>query len=105
MSMTTSKRRVLLLVPYFNKEGVGEDYSNYKWIEGIANRYDTTILTIARPGCVDRIPDAHAELVEFQDSSIHLSLVKKYHAYAVFSQQVCPNYLRYYREARKWILQ
>lgn len=95
--------KALLLVPYFNKDGVGEDYSNFKFIEGIAQNHAVTVLTIARPGHRDRLPGSNACLVEFEDSPVHLGLVRRSRLYEKFSQQACPNYALYYRAARQWI--
>jgi len=97
------RARVLMLVPYFNRDGVGEDYSNFQWIQGLSEHCSATVLTIARPGHVERVPSSVERLIEFPDSRLHLNLLRHSGSYERFSRKACPNYLPFHRKAARWI--
>lgn len=44
-----SSRRLLLIAPYADRSDVGEALQQYHWATGLAQRFETTLLTVRRP--------------------------------------------------------
>lgn len=87
--------RVLLIAPYLNPDATGEAWSTWKWTEGIAQRFDTTVLTTQypqQPTPSSLFPTAR---VMAMDGHIHRS------RYARWSFSAKPDYPKFYAFARR----
>jgi glycosyltransferase involved in cell wall biosynthesis len=92
-----------LIVPSFDRHGVGEDYSNYKWIEGLATRNEVTVLSIEKRNLPERLGKVGAELVELEDSAINLALMRLSKRYRLALRTFKHDYVPFYFKSRRWI--
>jgi len=91
------RRRVLMIAPNFNREDVGEAWSSYQWVAGLAEHFDVTALTYTRrdrPAATPQIPGAR--VIEWRD----LPLVGRGER---FNAMLKPGYVAFHRRARGWI--
>jgi len=71
MSSVDTAFRLLLIVPYMNRQGTGEDQSNFQWASRLAAVHETTVLTIERPGVdLGELRDV-ANVVSFPEVGVH----------------------------------
>lgn len=63
------KLRVLIVAPNLNRDGLGEVYSIFKWVEALAERVDLTVLTLSRD---DRLQSQlpNVQVVTFHEPAI-----------------------------------
>lgn len=91
------KMRVLILAPGCDGTDVGESWSCCQWVRGLAGECEITLLTLQRPGrtpVADQLPGV--EVVTWKDIYWSGRLER-------FSSMLKPGYLRFYRNARRWI--
>jgi glycosyltransferase involved in cell wall biosynthesis len=89
--------RVLLIAPYYDKSSVGESWSTYKWVEGISQRHETTVLTTHKESWKpeDSPTEAH-QVINWRDPSLPNYL-------EMFNRGAKPTYFLFYRRAKNWI--
>jgi len=91
--------KVLLLAPFYEGQASGESLSNYEWIRGMSERFDTTILTLKSPNQDFATSPTNAQsLVSWDD----IQLPKKFQR---LSWELKPGYFKFYAKARSWIRQ
>jgi len=91
--------RVLLIAPYYDKNVPGESWSTYKWIEGISQFHETTVLTTHRESWrTEASPTAAKQVVNWRDPNLPSFL-------ELFNRGAKPTYFLFYRRARAWIAQ
>ena len=100
--MSNPTSRVLLIVPFFNRDGLGEDFSNYKWIAGLAEKVDVTVLGIRRGGVEQPLGDTAARFIGFGEGAWHRTFVSASSNYRKLSRGLKPSYLSFYRRAKSW---
>ena len=89
--------KVLLIAPYFDRNLPGESWSTYRWVRGICERCETTVLTTHRKGWkAEDSPIAPVELVNWTHTVLK-------GAFSRFERELMPNYILFYLRARRWI--
>ena len=101
--MSNPTSRVLLIVPFFNRDGLGEDSSNYKWIAGLAEKVDVTVLGIRRGGVEQPLGDTAARFIGFGEGAWHRTFASASSNYRKLSRGLKPSYLSFYRRAKSWL--
>lgn len=92
-----TRLKLLLIAPYFDKKVAGESWSTFKWIEGISQNHDVTVLTTHKKGWnPEDSPTAAKEIVNWTFHSLPSSLAR-------LERELKPSYLRFYFRARCWI--
>ena len=95
--MNPTRRRVLMLAPGCDGEDVGESWSCFKWVEGVAEHHDVTLLTLQRAKqkpMEEQIPNIR--VFSWPDLNLPERLER-------FQSMAKPGYFRFYRAARKWM--
>ena len=96
---TKPRLKVLVIAPYFDKNVAGESWCTYKWVEGICERCDATVLTTHIPTWdAAKSPIQAVELVNWPHNKLKGKLAR-------LDNELKPHYLKFYRLARKWIRQ
>ncbi len=91
--------RLLLIAPYFDKNVAGESWCTYKWVQGICERTEATVITTHTPNWDPaKSPIQAKELVNWTHKKFKGRLAR-------FDNEFKPHYLAFYRQARKWIKQ
>lgn len=88
---------VLLLAPHYDKCGVGEALSTYKWVEGISGKLQSTVLTSHYKewdACCS--PTSAAETVNWIEPRLPRLFER-------FTREVYPGYPIYFARTRRWI--
>ena len=89
--------RVLIIAPYFDKNVAGESWCTYKWVEGISERCETTILTTHSKGWDSTASPTRAkQLVNWTHPTLKGPLAR-------IDYELKPHYLLFYWRARRWI--
>lgn len=89
--------RVLLLAPHYDQNTPGESWSTYKWIQGISQDFETTVLTThKRSWSAKDSPTNAKEIVNWVDPTLP-SIAKR------LEWELKPTYLLYYFRARRWL--
>lgn len=89
--------RILMIAPCADGNDVGEAWSAFQWVDGIARRHDVTVLTYYKRGhrpLSEQLP--HARVIEWSE----LPMVGKFER---LNSMLKPTYPVFYRRARKWI--
>jgi len=102
-ALTRPLSRVLLIVPFFNRDGLGEDFSNYKWIAGLAERVDVTVLGIRRGDAEKPLGDTAATFIAIGEGAWHRAFMRASSNYRKLSRGLKPSYLGFYRGAKRWL--
>ncbi|MCY2964368.1 MAG: glycosyltransferase, partial [Planctomycetota bacterium] len=93
----SDRPKVVVLAPGCDGTDVGESWSCFQWVRGLAEQCEITLLTLRRPG---RKPASEqlegVEVVEWDD----LPLTGKWERLA---SMLKPGYIRYHRSARRWL--
>lgn len=95
--MSTAKPRVLVIGPNCDGTDVGESWSTYQWVQGLAADHDVTLLTYRkrnRPSAVGQLPDVN--VVEWVD----LPWIGRFER---FNSMAKPGYVPFYLKARRWL--
>lgn len=88
---------ILLIAPYYDKNVAGESWSTFKWIEGISQRHNVTVLTTHKPGWLaENSPTQAKEIVNWTFTPLPESLGR-------LERELKPSYFRFYFRARRWI--
>lgn len=93
----TQPPRCLIVAPYTNKEDVGESRSNARWVEGLANSVDVTLLTCrlhGTPPISEQFP--HIRIIEWEDSAWTKRVSR-------LNAMLKPSYIPFYFRAKRWI--
>ena len=91
--------RILLIAPYFDKNVAGESWCTYKWVQGICERTEATVLTTHIPNWDPaKSPIQAKELVNWTHTKFKGKLAR-------FDNEFKPHYIAFYRQARKWMKQ
>ena len=91
--------KVLLIAPFYDRQTPGESWSTYKWVEGISEHCDTTVLTTHKEGWDEKqSPTAAAQTVNFTDPALPSFAAR-------LNRELKPTYFLFYRRARAWIRQ
>ncbi len=93
----SARLKILALAPACDGTDVGEAWCAYQWINGLAERNQVTLLTMrkkGRPAPSRQLQDI--EVVEWDDLPV-------VHRWERLNSMLKPGYLRYYRNARRWI--
>lgn len=89
--------RVLLIAPYFDKGTPGESWSTFKWVEGICERFETTVLTTHKKDWVAANSPVRAqEIVNWPDYKLPKPLRR-------VEFELKPGYLLFYFRVRRWL--
>jgi len=89
--------RVLLLAPYYDRGTPGESWSTWKWVEGVSEACDTTVLTWHRAGWDPAgSPVAAREVVDWTEPDLPGFRGR-------LAWELKPGYPLFYRKARRWI--
>jgi glycosyltransferase involved in cell wall biosynthesis len=94
-----NRLRLLMIAPCADSQDVGEAWSAFQWVDGIARRHDVTVLTYFKRGrrpLSEQMP--HARVIEWPE----LPLVGKWER---LNSMLKPSYPTFYRRARKWMKQ
>lgn len=97
--MTDTRLRVVLIAPTADGNDVGEAWSCFRWVAGLAERHDVTVLSYHKR---DRTPLArqlpHVRVVEWSD----LPIVGRFER---FNSMAKPGQLAFRARARHWLRQ
>ncbi|RLS58101.1 MAG: glycosyltransferase family 1 protein [Planctomycetota bacterium] len=88
---------ILILAPGCDGTDVGESWSCFQWVRGLARHCDVTLLTLQRPGrqaIQEQLPNI--EVVSWPDLHWGGRMER-------VSSMLKPGYVRFYRQARRWI--
>lgn len=99
MSQITQTRRlsILLIAPYFDRNVPGESWSTYKWVEGISEFCDTTVLTCHRSGWdQNKSPTVAKRIANWTDPNVPCLRGR-------IAWELKPGYFFFYPKARQWI--
>ena len=92
-----NRLQVVVLAPGCDGTDVGESWSCFQWVKGLAQSCHVTLLTLRRHG---RLPASeqlpNVEVVEWNE----LPLVARFER---FNSMLKPSYLMYYWRARRWL--
>ncbi len=89
--------RVLLIAPDFDRAVPGESWSTFKWVQGISDRCQATILTThVRGWSASSSGVGASEIVNWEREPLRGKLAR-------FGYELKPYYLRFYWQARRWI--
>ena len=89
--------KVLLVASTINREDIGESWVAYQWASHLSERVDLTVLTYRKrgaPGIAAQLPGVR--VVEWLEPPLFGRLER-------FNSLFKPGYLRFEREARRWI--
>jgi len=91
------RMRVLLIAPNFDRTVAGESWCTYKWVEGISERCDTTVLTThPKHWDASRSPTAARAVVNWSYTPFKGQFARLQH-------ELKPQYFTFYLRARRWI--
>ena len=93
------KRRikVLLIAPYYDKNVPGESWSTYKWVQGVSEHCDVTVLTTHGKTWQQGDSPCHpVEVVNWLDVALPDRLARINH-------EMAPGYFVFHHRARKWM--
>lgn len=91
--------RILLIAPYYDKNVAGESWSTYKWVQGISQNHDVTVLTTHKKGWDPaKSPTEANEVVNWTFRALPSSLGR-------LERELKPSYACFYFRARRWIKQ
>lgn len=97
MNNSPKKRNLVLLAPFFSKETPGESWSTFKWVEGLSEHFQTTVLTTHKSGWESHLPESSAaRCVNWNDPALPKTLDR-------LSWELKPTYVLYYLRARQWL--
>lgn len=89
--------RVLIIAPYFDKNVPGESWCTYKWVEGMCERCEATVLTTHSAGWdASASPIRAKTLVNWTHPTLKGKLAR-------IDYELKPHYLLFYWRARRWI--
>ncbi|HYG22152.1 MAG TPA: glycosyltransferase family 4 protein [Verrucomicrobiae bacterium] len=89
--------RVVLIAPFYSRDAAGESWSTYKWVQGISERCDATVLTTHQTGWhPDHSPVSAREVVNWPD-------VKPPNRLRRLNWELKPSYVLFYSRARRWL--
>lgn len=89
--------RVLLIAPYYDQNVAGESWSTYKWVQGISERHDVTVLTTHKKSWdPSASPTEAKEIVNWTFRALPTALGR-------LERELKPSYAFFYFRARKWI--
>ncbi|MFN3193135.1 MAG: glycosyltransferase family 4 protein [Aureliella sp.] len=91
------RRRILMLAPGCDGNDVGESWSCFQWVKGIAEQHDVTVLTLHRhrqQSLEEQLPNAR--VVQWAD----LRLPEVFERFQCMAK---PGYLRFYNRAKSWM--
>ena len=89
--------RVLLIAPFYDRNIPGESWSTYKWVQGISELCDTTILTTHRRGWSrETSPVRSNEIVDWVNPQLPARLGR-------LNRELKPTYFLFYMQARRWL--
>lgn len=89
--------RVLLIAPYYDRNVPGESWSTYKWVKGICERHEVTVLTTHKKGWdVEKSPTKAKKVVNWTAPSLPSPLAR-------LDRELKPTYFLFYIKARGWI--
>lgn len=95
--MIPSRLKILLIAPYFDSVVPGESWSTYKWVEGISEICETTVLTCHRRNWdSSKSPIRSAKVINWHEP--HLPYLQGRMAW-----ELKPGYILFYCKARRWI--
>ncbi|MFA9478200.1 glycosyltransferase family 4 protein [Phycisphaerales bacterium AB-hyl4] len=95
--MTGRRLQILIVGPNSDGTDVGEAWSTYRWVQGLAAEHDVTLLTYRkrdRASAVEQLPGV--KVVEWTD----LPLVGRFER---FNSMAKPGYIPFYIRARRWL--
>lgn len=90
-------KRILMLAPGCDGNDVGESWSSFQWVKGIAEKHDVTLLTLQRNGqqsIATQLPNV--SVVQWPDLALPS-------AFERFQSMAKPGYLRFYRGVKRWL--
>ncbi len=88
---------ILLIAPFYDKNTPGESWCTFKWVEGISERANVTVLTSHGSGWTpDGSPTKARSVINWR----HRPLKGKF---ARLGYELKPQYIKFYFLARKWI--
>jgi glycosyltransferase involved in cell wall biosynthesis len=89
--------KVLLIAPFFDRTVPGESWSTYKWVEGISEICDTTVLTWHRPDWdPEKSPTRSITVVKWTEPKFPGMQGR-------LAWELKPGYPLFYLKARRWI--
>ncbi len=95
----SNRLSILLIAPYYDKNVAGESWSTFKWIEGISERHNVTVLTTHKKGWDPATSPTRAnEIVNWTFFSLPTFLGR-------LERELKPSYVRFYFRAQRWIKQ
>jgi glycosyltransferase involved in cell wall biosynthesis len=86
-----------MLAPGCDGNDVGESWSSFQWVQGIAERHEVTLLTLhrkAQQSVAEQLPNV--SVVQWPDVALPATFER-------FQSMAKPGYLRFYREAKRWL--
>jgi glycosyltransferase involved in cell wall biosynthesis len=95
--MSRLKPNVILLAPWANAREVGESLSTFRWVQGLSQQHNVTVLTIRRKSrepLASQLPGV--EVIEWVEPSVFESAER-------INSMLKPAYAIYYYQARRWI--
>lgn len=91
------RKRLLIIAPYYSATVPGESWSTYKWISGVADHFDTTILSLHGPKWIpENSPIGCAKLINWTDFEYPKRLQRLHH-------EMMPGYIPFYIRCKKWL--
>lgn len=91
------RKRLLIIAPYFSATVPGESWSTYKWISGVSDHFDTTVLSLHGPKWIaENSPIGPAKLINWTDYEYPKRLQRLHH-------EMMPGYIYFYLRCRNWI--
>ncbi|MEI7766190.1 MAG: glycosyltransferase family 4 protein [Phycisphaerae bacterium] len=93
------RQRILLLAPYADPKDVGESLSTFRWVEGLAQHHEVTVLAIRRHGATDIRDYLPGVDVTLWTEPAFLRRHER------INSMLKPGYVKYYFAVRRWIKQ
>ncbi len=95
--MSFERRNILMIAPGCDGNDVGESWSCFQWVKGVARSHNVTLLTLNRSRqqpVAEQLPGVR--VIDWPDLRLPA-------AFERFQSMAKPGYLRFYRQARQWI--
>lgn len=96
--MVTRRLKVLLIAPSCGSDGIGEAWSSFQWVSGLAKRHNVTLLTTADGPSPSRDAD-------FRDLKVvECPKLRLFEKWERFNAMAKPGYVKFYFHARRWLM-
>ena len=97
-SMDTRRLKLLLIAPSCGSDGIGEAWSSFQWVSGLAKRHDVTLLTTGDDPSTSRNAD-------FRDLQVvECPKLRLFEKWERFNAMAKPGYVKFYFHARRWLI-